>query len=234
MKITPLVKDYMAKKLITVSPTSDVFKAIKILLKNNISGAPVVNENGRLVGLLSEIDCLRVLSKGKDGSVPKTSVADFMSRKVYSISPDADIYQAVDVVLQQAYRRIPVVDKIGKLVGQISRRDLLRAIQENIRAQKFTGDITEAKLIRRDKIEKLRFPKGDVLGSTEAIDRRSIKLENAVRLGSIGEHKVTIIFGAIEGMRKVRNTVQSKGKKFISLKGSLTIPVNRIYEINIL
>lgn len=235
MNKPPTVKDYMATILLTLKADTNVYDAVDFLIKHKISGAPVVDNNNRLVGLISEKDCLELLAKGVNHNPPKVKVADFMSTKVDTILPDMDIYYAAGIFLKNVYRRFPVVSKEGKLIGQISRRDILRAIQENIRSQKLKGDIvSKATLIEKEKVDKLTFPKGEVLGSKEAIKIRTIKLENAVRLGNVEHYKVKIIFRADEGLMMVNTTVWAITNNYISLKGGITIPVKRIYEINIL
>ena len=128
----PIVRDYMAKDLLTLNPETDIHDAVTFLLKNKISGAPVVNEEKNMVGILSEKDCLRLLTRGVDHKAPQGPVSFFMTKNVVTIPPNMDIYYAAGIFLKNYYRRIPVVEN-GKLVGQISRRDLLRAIQEKLR-----------------------------------------------------------------------------------------------------
>ena len=128
----PTVGEYMAKKLLTVSPEMDIYDAVNFLLKNKISGAPVVNNEKNMVGILSEKDCLRLLTRGINNKAPQGPVSFFMTKNVVTIPPNMDIYYAAGVFLKNYYRRLPVIEN-GKLVGQISRRDLLRAIQENFR-----------------------------------------------------------------------------------------------------
>ena len=124
----PLVADYMASHLFTLSPDADIHDAVNFLLENRISGAPVVH-GGHLVGMLSEKDCLRLLTLGAEHAAAAGRVSDFMTTEVTTIRPDMNIYFAAGIFLQQPIRRIPVVDG-GVLLGQISRRDVLRAIKE--------------------------------------------------------------------------------------------------------
>ncbi len=123
------VEDYMAKDLVTVHPETDAYEAIVLLLKHQISGMPVVDNAGKLVGILSERDCLQTLVNAQYYELPTALVEDLMSRQPETVGPQTDILEIAKVFLQNKFRRLPVLDD-GRLVGQISRRDVLRAIQE--------------------------------------------------------------------------------------------------------
>jgi len=127
----PSVTKFMASKLITFSPDTDIREAIDTMLKKKISGAPVLDKEKRLVGVLSEVDCLRILLDGPYNELPgrMDRVADYMSRSVKTISVDHTIMDAAQEFIHSGYKRLPVVDK-GRLVGQISRVDVLRAVQK--------------------------------------------------------------------------------------------------------
>jgi len=119
----------MATGLVTFKPETPLIEAISTLLRYKISGAPVVNQKGELVGLLSEVDCLRaILTKTYHEEEYGGSVADCMTEKVETINFDADIVDVARLFIDKGRRRIPVV-KLGKLVGQISRSDVLRAFE---------------------------------------------------------------------------------------------------------
>jgi CBS domain-containing protein len=124
-----VVRDFMATQVVTFTPDMEVMTAINDLVKHNISGAPVLDGNGKLVGVLSEKDCLKVaLTAGYEG-VPAGLVSEFMTRTPITVEPDMPIMEIAGQFLDSTYKRYPVV-KNGKLVGQISRRDVLRAINE--------------------------------------------------------------------------------------------------------
>jgi len=234
MKKSPIVQDYMATNLLTLKPSTNIYEAVKFLLDNKISGAPVVDKGNNLLGLISEKDCLKLMTMGLDSKMPKINVTDFMTTNVDTVLPEMDIYFAAGIFIKNVYRRFPVVDKDGKLVGQISRRDVLRAVHENIKSD-FTADVTNDILkIKKEDIKNLKFPKADVLNSAKDKSRRQIKLENATRLGNIEHYKVKIIFQDSEGSKLVHTTIWATTEKNISLKGGVTIPINRIREINIL
>ena len=126
---------YMAKQVVSFSPDQDIWQAIEVMLKKGVSGGPVLDKEGRLVGILSEKDCLRVLIDTAYNNHPhqKDKVALYMSSKVISIPMEQDIFDVAKAFLNSNYRRFPVLDKEGRLRGQISRRDVMRA------AQKFKG-----------------------------------------------------------------------------------------------
>jgi len=125
------VEDYMTKraKLVTFKPGDRIYLVIKSLIKNSISGAPVVNDHGDLVGIISEKDCLRVLLEMVMHEMPGGLVEKYMSSQVTTLKPHQSIIDAVEMFQTSNFRRFPVV-KDSKLVGLLSRRDLLKAIQD--------------------------------------------------------------------------------------------------------
>lgn len=120
---------YMATKLITFTPDMDMRDAIKQIVKHKISGAPVVDNKGALIGMLSEKDCIHTIVEGPYNREPggKGTVGDFMSANVKTVSVESNVLDVAYEFALSAYRRFPVTDN-GKLVGQISRSDILRAI----------------------------------------------------------------------------------------------------------
>ena len=145
-EILPKVKNYMTTKVISVKPEMDVCRAIELLLDHRISGAPVVNDENELVGILSEKDCIQIMANESFHDVPCGSVSDYMTEPCKTLHPNDDIYTAVDMFLHSTYRRSPVLED-HKLVGVISRRDILKAIQKatgNLKEDEYkTGYLTE-------------------------------------------------------------------------------------------
>ncbi|MEH6566188.1 MAG: CBS domain-containing protein [Halopseudomonas sp.] len=123
------VRDYMTSDLITLTADMDLFRAIDHLLTHKISGAPVLDEHGHLIGLLSEGDCLKGILAGSYFEEAGGTVASVMTVVVETIDADADIVKAAEHFIRMRRRRLPVIDE-GRLVGQISRRDILRAVQK--------------------------------------------------------------------------------------------------------
>lgn len=124
------VSDYMTKQLIVFSKETDLFEAIQKLLDNNISGAPVVDENNHVVGLLSELDCLKSILGGSYYDEVGGKVGDYMTEELTTISPNEDMIAVAEMFIGKNRRRLPVVDGQRKLVGQISRRDVLRCMRD--------------------------------------------------------------------------------------------------------
>jgi CBS domain-containing protein len=123
------VRDYMSRHLIVLSPDMEVLHAIGIFVAKQISGAPVLDRFGSLVGMLSEKDCMRVaLSAGYYGEWGGR-VAEYMHAPVATIDADTPIVEVAQLFAEREYRRYPVTED-ARLVGQISRSDVLRALQE--------------------------------------------------------------------------------------------------------
>jgi len=123
------VSDYMTRKLITFKPSTPLFEAMNTMLEQRISGAPVVDDAGQLIGVLSEIDFLEeVLKRSYHGSIEGT-VSEVMTEGAQSVPADTDIYSVSEIFVRDRRRRLPVVHE-GRLVGQISRRDVLKAVKD--------------------------------------------------------------------------------------------------------
>ncbi|MCO6058284.1 CBS domain-containing protein [Pseudomonas sp. MOB-449] len=122
------VRDYMTHHLVTFRSDTDLFLAADRLLEHRISGAPVVDSQGHLIGMLTEGDCLRAILSSAYYDSAGGSVSSFMSTQVETVSPEADIIEVCQRFLRDKRRRFPVVEE-GVLIGQISRRDVLRAVK---------------------------------------------------------------------------------------------------------
>ncbi len=122
------VSDYMAASLVTFSPETEMRLAISQLVEKRISGAPVVDDHGNLVGILSEQDCMKVaLSSGYHDDYAGL-VKDYMSKQVTTIDADTSILTLAQMFIDSPFRRYPVMQN-NRLVGQVSRRDVLRALE---------------------------------------------------------------------------------------------------------
>jgi len=123
------VRDYMAASIVTFSPDMDILRAIHKLVENRISGAPVVDRHGNLIGVLSEADCMKVALDASYNETYGGHVEEYMSREVRTIDADTSVVEVAELFMTAPYRRYPVVED-NRLVGQISRRDVLRALEK--------------------------------------------------------------------------------------------------------
>lgn len=129
------VRDYMTTRLVSFAPDTNVVEAMDSFLKNRISGAPIVDAEGNMVGILSEVDLMQVVVQDSYYDESIGIVSDYMRTEVDTIDPEMDIYTLAEKFIKEHRRRYPVVSN-GKLVGQISRRDVLRAAEDFLRKDK--------------------------------------------------------------------------------------------------
>ena len=124
-----LVQDYMTRRITTLSPETEIMTAVHTLLEKDVSGAPVVDANGNLLGILTHKDCMKVVLNAAYHSEFYGVVTDFMTADPKVLSPDCSIVEAAQQFLDQSYHRYPVVAD-DTLIGQISRRDILTALED--------------------------------------------------------------------------------------------------------
>lgn len=122
-----LVKDYMSANLVTFTPQMDVLNAMQMLVEHRISGAPVVDETGNVVGVLSQKDCLKVALDASYHGEWGGRVSEFMSRTAKTVEAETNILEVAEMFMEDEYRRYPVMEE-NRLIGQISRHDVLRAL----------------------------------------------------------------------------------------------------------
>jgi CBS domain-containing membrane protein len=140
------VADVMKRDVVTVGINDDISHAVRLLSENNVSGLPVTDEEGRVVGLLSEADVLgnagmegghtfrdilrRLLGEPLPGFKKGDKVGDVMSAPPITVSPDAELGEAARILTEKRIKRLPVVDAENRLIGIISRADIVRAAQK--------------------------------------------------------------------------------------------------------
>lgn len=131
----PLAREIMVTDgLITFRPEQMLSEVIATMVNKRISGAPVVGYGMRLLGVISEYDCLRVMAAGAYEGDPldgRRTVGELMSTNVTTIAPDLNIYGIAHLFTTRRLRRLPVVDD-GRVLGQVSRRDVLLAMDKMI------------------------------------------------------------------------------------------------------
>jgi CBS domain-containing protein len=146
MRATPyarlLARDVMVTDLVTLRPEMDAVEAIRTLLKHRISGAPVIDADGNYLGVFSERNSLQALVGLACEQLPSTHVGAYMNTdRGCTIGETVDLLNIARMFLEQDYRRLPVL-RGNRLVGQISRRDVLRAALVLIDDQPHAGDTT--------------------------------------------------------------------------------------------
>lgn len=128
MKPSASAKDFMVTNLVTLRPEMDIMEAIRLLVDHRISGAPVIDQLGNLVGILSEKDCLTVALEAGYHDEWGGQVKEYMNPDISTIDADTSILDVANYFINAPYRRYPVMQE-NRLVGQISRRDVLKALQ---------------------------------------------------------------------------------------------------------
>ena len=122
------VREVMDASFVTFRPEMTIDAAIGILMEERITGAAVIDDDNHILGLLSEKNCLMTLLRESYDGMPAGFVSEYMSDDYVTVRPNMDIFELADLFLKHVIRRFFVVDH-DKLIGQVTRRDLLRAIQ---------------------------------------------------------------------------------------------------------
>jgi CBS domain-containing protein len=140
------VREIMSKEIISILPDMTAKQALEALFKNHISGLPVINDNGKLVGMFTEKDVLKAVLpsyvstvgkfiyeenpkavKRKMSQLSQIKVKDIMRKDVVTTQEDTTLCEVARLMLTQAARRIPVVDKNGSVKGIVAREDIVKA-----------------------------------------------------------------------------------------------------------
>lgn len=119
-----LVKDIMSEKIVTISPAASVKKAVELLLDEDVGSLMVVDDNQRMVGLLNES---ALLAATFDGQIRNDPVSLHMERNFLHVRPHDSIDSVIDASILHQVRQLPVIEN-RRLVGLVTRRDLLRAV----------------------------------------------------------------------------------------------------------
>lgn len=123
-----LVRDHMTTSLVTFKMEDSIDQVLELMTQRKISGGPVVDESGALIGIISEWDCLAEIIRGKYTNTIRfpAKVKEHMTTEVITIPPDMSLFDAAQKFLEHKIRRFPVI-RDGHLVGQISLSDVIRA-----------------------------------------------------------------------------------------------------------
>ncbi len=145
------VKDIMSTNIVSVKPDTEIIEAAKVLLENRFNGLPVVDDNGKVVGIICQSDLIAqqkslpipTLFTFLDGFIPLTSlkkmeseiqkiaaitVADAMTKKPVTVKPDTRIETVAALMADKKLYTLPVLDDNGTLVGIVGKEDLLKTV----------------------------------------------------------------------------------------------------------
>lgn len=192
----PQVQDVMTRSVITVLPNAGFQQLISVMAEHHVSGVPVVDEGGRLVGIVSEADLLRdgsgdqrraraldwLMHPGRvqEARERQHDAGSIMTAPVVSVRPETSLWESIRTLRDAGVKRLPVVDAAGRLVGIVSQADLLTAfvrtdeqIEEQVRAivhKVLATDLRDVDVVVDDGIVTLR-------GSIDHVAQRDIILE---------------------------------------------------------
>ncbi|MYM64543.1 CBS domain-containing protein [Pseudomaricurvus sp. HS19] len=125
------VADCMSRQYVSFSPSTPVVEAAMELLKNELLGGPVIDSAGKLVGWISEQDCISVVSQVMYYSDRVATVDDVMSRELSTVDPDRNAMDVAEDMKKMKRKLFPVVEG-AKVVGVVSRRHILRAMLKQV------------------------------------------------------------------------------------------------------
>jgi len=130
-------KAIMKTNVITVAPEEDIHEAIRTMVLNDITGLPVVNQDGSLAGIITEKDVLNLLCQIEDRPA---KVEDFMTRDVVCFDGEDPVADIAESFRDNHFRRVPILEN-GRLVGIVSRRDIIRHMRDRQREDQILEDI---------------------------------------------------------------------------------------------
>lgn len=119
-------RDIMTENVVTIPPTCSVGHAIELLIQEQISGLPVVDEHDQLVGIVTEF---ALLATAYDESIASETVDKHMTIDVLTVDIDDPVRKVADLFIVHRVRRVPVMEN-GRIAGLVSRRDVLKAVYE--------------------------------------------------------------------------------------------------------
>lgn len=129
MSQVPSVRDVMEETRYSVSPDTPAYEGVDLLVDKKVSGLPVIDEEGRLVGFLTEKDCLRLQAVSHQYNMTGSTVKDIMSEIKEYLSPEMDLLSAAMLFLGCNFGALPVIEG-ERLVGHLSRQNMLHGIRE--------------------------------------------------------------------------------------------------------
>jgi len=151
------VVDLMTTEVIAVSRDTGLRDAARLMFRNRVSGLPITQQDGTLIGIITEADFLRLEVERQEGARDQVvTVGEVMSIGVVTIRPEMEIYEAAKIMAVQEVKRLPVVDDDNRLLGVISRADIVSIFTR-------PDDVIEDE-IREDLLRRVLFIDPDDLG----------------------------------------------------------------------
>lgn len=197
-------RDIMTREVVTVTPEDSAKFAAGVLAERGFAALPVVDEEGRLLGIVAEADVLRdrlprdprlhlLRDSDSDTSLPPTLVRGVMTEDVRTVEVTADVADVARLFVDARLRSVPVLDR-GRLVGIVSRRDVLRTLirpDEQLRTdllrlvERYSGDLDSWDVAVSEGIATIRRVRGTPQGSAEIEENALRALARTVR-GVVG------------------------------------------------
>jgi len=134
------IKDCMRRNPLTIDPEANLVQAVETIVDNKLTGLTVSEGDGTVVGILSELDCIKAVLNAiyNDGNPEHSLVKDAMSTDLVSCTPEDNIVEVARSMVDSRQRRRPVLEG-GKLVGQVSSSNILWALMEHSRRKVLSG-----------------------------------------------------------------------------------------------
>lgn len=213
----------MAKTVVSVSPKATIGEALDVMVRSHLSGLPVIDEAGRLVGMVSEGDFLRRPELGTEkpagswivglllpGKAAETyarargrRVDEIMSGDVATIEPTASLYEAAALMEKRHIKRLPVVDA-NKVVGMVTRADFVRALVELVRPAYEEQPISDSEIKRRIEAE-LRAQPWAPVASIEVSVQNGVATFRGVLTDERQRNAIHAVAESIDGVRTVHD-----------------------------
>ncbi|MBV9615936.1 MAG: CBS domain-containing protein [Ktedonobacteraceae bacterium] len=118
-----IASDIMTRKVCTTRPETTVQELAQLLSREHISGAPVVDESGKIIGMVTEADIISKVNR------ENLQVADIMSRELITVEEETQVSEIASLLTERKIKRVPVVQN-GKLTGIVSRADIVHAVAQ--------------------------------------------------------------------------------------------------------
>ena len=134
------IKDCMRRNPLTINPQANLVQAVETIVDNKLTGLTVCEDDGKVVGILSELDCIKAVLNAiyNDGNPEHSLVKDAMSTDLVSCTAEDNIVEVAGSMVESRQRRRPVLEG-GKLVGQVSSSNVLWALMEHSRSKVLGG-----------------------------------------------------------------------------------------------